>query len=99
MINDSVYFLFPFLIKLYNKSNDKQKKFNQIFSSYRIVMEYFFDRLKNRFVKIRKIAVKSISIAINLIDYAIILYNYLMIYKKSKIIIMLILMIMIIVMN
>jgi len=77
LISDSIYSLSPFLIKSYNKPNNKQKNFNQIFSSHRIVVKYSFDRLKNRFVGIREITVKNILTAVNLIDCTIILYNYL----------------------
>jgi len=77
LIGDSAYPLSPFLIKPYNKPNNEQKNFNQIFSSHRIVVEHSFGRLKNRFVGIREMAVKSISTAVNLIDCAIILHNYL----------------------
>ena len=77
LIGDSAYPLSPFLIKPYNKPNNEQKIFNQIFSSHRIVVEHSFGRLKNRFVGIREISVKKVSTAINLIDCAIILHNYL----------------------
>ena len=77
LIGNSAYPLSPFLIKPYNKPNNEQKRFNQIFSSHRIVVEHSFGRLKNRFVGIREIAVKKISTAINLINCAIILHNYL----------------------
>jgi len=77
LIGDSAYPLSPFLIKPYNKPNNEQKRFNQIFSSHRIVVEHAFGRLKNRFIGIREISAKKISTAINLIDCAIILHNYL----------------------
>src|SRR6266540_6860646 len=69
LIDDSAYLLSSFLIKSYNKPNNEQKNFNQIFFSHRIVVKHSFDRLKNRFIEIREMAVKSISIAINLIEY------------------------------
>ncbi|CAB4435521.1 unnamed protein product [Rhizophagus irregularis] len=83
LIGDSAYSLSPFLIKPFSKPNENQAEFNRIFSSYRIVVEHSFGRIKNRFAGIGDITVKKISTAINMIDCFIILHNFLELHNDA----------------
>ncbi len=54
-----------------------QIQFNIIHSSYRVVVENAFSRLKNRFIVLKGLKTRKFSFAIKLTEYAIILHNFL----------------------
>ena len=78
LLDDSAYSIFPFLIPPFKDLNSqKQKDFNRFHSSYRVVVENAFRKLKARFGILRNLDVKTVKMGVLFTSYAIILHNFL----------------------
>ena len=82
-MGDSAYPLSTFCITPLRPAQGHQKRFNELHSIHRIVVEHAFGRLKSRFCALRRLSVRDVETAVKLTECAIVLHNFLELKGKK----------------